>query len=71
MANITDIHIKSEYITLAQFLKIADLIDSGGQAKFFLSNNIVIINGEEDNRRGRKLYAGYQINIKGKDYRIC
>ncbi|RXZ83874.1 S4 domain-containing protein YaaA [Paenibacillaceae bacterium] len=60
MRNIT---IKTEYITLGQFLKLADCIDSGGQAKFFLQENPVVINGESDNRRGRKLYQDDIVNV--------
>ena len=47
-----------EYITLGVLLKVAGVIDTGGQAKFFLSENVVLVNGEEENRRGRKLYHG-------------
>ena len=42
-----------EYITLGVLLKIAGVIDTGGQAKFFLSENVVLVNGEEENRRGQ------------------
>lgn len=58
-----EILLKTEYITLGQMLKIASIIDSGGQAKWFLQENEVWVNGEQDNRRGRKLYAGDQVNI--------
>ncbi|MDN2453227.1 S4 domain-containing protein YaaA [Lactobacillus sp. UCMA15818] len=58
-----EILLKTEYITLGQMLKIAAIIDSGGQAKWFLQENEVWVNGEQDNRRGRKLYAGDQVNI--------
>lgn len=53
--------IESEYINLGQFLKLADIIDSGGQAKAFLNNYIVLVNGEEEDRRGRKLYVGDEV----------
>jgi S4 domain protein YaaA len=62
--------IYTEYITLGQLLKITDTISSGGEAKIFLSNNYAIINGEKDNRRGRKLYKGYRIIINNKEYII-
>lgn len=65
------IEIKDEYITLGQFLKIADIISSGGEAKIFLNSNIILINDEEDNRRGRKLHKGDKVNILGVDYLIC
>lgn len=64
------IEIYTEYITLGQLLKIANIISSGGEAKFFLSENYAIINGVEDNRRGRKLYKGDKVIILGKEYSI-
>ena len=58
------IKIDTEYITLGQFLKAADIISSGGMAKWFLSEYEIIINGEQDQRRGRKLRTGDQIEIE-------
>ena len=57
--------ISTEFITLGQFLKIADIIQSGGMAKWFLSEHDVYINGEADNRRGRKLRNGDILDIPG------
>ncbi len=71
MALIKEIKIESEYITLGQFLKIADIISSGGEAKAFLACNRILINNEEDNRRGRKLYKDDIVEIDGKRYKIC
>ncbi|WP_425335412.1 S4 domain-containing protein YaaA [Salipaludibacillus daqingensis] len=56
--------IKSEFITLGQALKEAAVIDSGGQAKWFLAEVPVWVNGEEENRRGRKLYPGDKIKME-------
>ena len=60
--------LKTDYITLGQLLKIVDIISSGGQAKWFLQENDVLINGELDNRRGRKLYPNdlFEIPEYGK-----
>ena len=58
-----EILIKTPYITLGQLLKITAVIDSGGQAKWFLQENTVLVNGKSDNRRGRKLYADDQVEI--------
>lgn len=66
----TEITIKTEFITLGQFLKLADLIQSGGEAKMFLSQNNVVIDGESDNRRGRKLRGGEIVEILGQKYEI-
>jgi ribosome-associated protein len=59
------IGISTEYITLGQFLKLADCISSGGEAKFFLQEKSVLVNGQPDNRRGRKLIVGDQIEVEG------
>lgn len=60
-----EIAIRDEYITLGQFLKLADCISTGGHAKFFLQENEVRINGVVDNRRGRKLYVGDRVEVEG------
>jgi ribosome-associated protein len=65
-----EVKISSEYITLAQFLKKVNIISSGGEAKIFLSSEQVYVNGQRDERRGRKLYAGDTIQIFGKKYTI-
>ncbi|MDD3126344.1 MAG: S4 domain-containing protein YaaA [Candidatus Izemoplasmatales bacterium] len=57
------IKITSEYITLGQLLKFADVIQSGGETKFFLSKNKIWVNHELEARRGKKLYPGDQIKI--------
>jgi ribosome-associated protein len=59
------IGISTEYITLGQFLKLSDCISTGGQAKPFLQETKIMINGEPDNRRGRKLYAGDRVEVEG------
>ena len=59
-----------EYITLNVLLKITDLIDTGGQAKLFLQNNTVYVNGELENRRGRKLYRDDVIKVNGQAFII-
>ncbi|MCU9613489.1 S4 domain-containing protein YaaA [Caldibacillus lycopersici] len=58
-----EIKIDTEYITLGQFLKMADIISSGGMAKWFLQENDIFINGEIDNRRGRKLKDGDLLRV--------
>lgn len=66
----TEIKIDSEFITLGQFLKFADIIQSGGEAKQFLASHKVVVNREDDNRRGRKLRPNDVIEIEGKNYLI-
>ena len=60
--------ITGEYITLGQFLKEESFISSGGQAKFYLQDNPVTLNGELENRRGKKLYVGDSLLVNGQEY---
>lgn len=57
------ISIKTEYITLGQFLKYAGLIENGAQARQFLLNHHILVNDVPENRRGRKLYQTTTIKV--------
>lgn len=59
------IGISTEYITLGQLLKLADCIATGGEAKAFLLETKVRVNGEPENRRGRKLVPGDTVEVDG------
>ena len=69
-ANTKEIKIVTDYIELQQLLKKIDLISSGGEAKIFLLNDEFKVDGEDENRRGRKLYPGNLILIDGVNYLI-
>lgn len=56
--------IHSGYIKLDQFLKLADCVSTGGMAKALLQEGMVIVNGEKEERRGRKLYPGDRIDVQ-------
>lgn len=56
--------IHSGYIKLDQFLKLADCVSTGGMAKALLQEGIVTVNGEKEERRGRKLYPGDRIDVQ-------
>ncbi len=62
--------IKESYITLSQLLKAVDIIATGGEAKWFLMENDVFLNGERETRRGKKLYPGDIIEVDGKGYEV-
>ncbi|MBO7614285.1 MAG: S4 domain-containing protein YaaA [Bacilli bacterium] len=51
------------YITLGVLLKVTKVISTGGEAKFFLNENEVLVNGEKENRRGRKLYPEDKVEV--------
>ena len=66
-----EVKITTEYIKLGQLLKYVGIIDNGSLAKIYLAENEVIINGEKDDRRGRKLYPGDVIEISNEKYTIA
>lgn len=68
MRIIKEFKVKGEYITLSQFLKEESIISSGGQAKWYLQDNPVILNGASENRRGKKLRAGDNLEVAGEKY---
>lgn len=52
------IKIKDEFIKLGQAMKLSNMVSSGVDAKFVITDGLVKVNGEEELRRGRKLYPG-------------
>ena len=58
------------YITLNVLLKLTNIISTGGEAKYFLANNEVLVNGILENRRGRKLYPGDVVKVSGQEFEI-
>lgn len=52
-------------IRLGQFLKLADLIESGAEAKAFVAEGLVLVNGEIETRRGRQLVVGDLVEVTG------
>lgn len=63
MSDFKKIRIESDYITLGQFLKFANVIDNGGEAKFFIVENSILVNGEDCKMRGKKLRENDKITI--------
>jgi ribosome-associated protein len=58
--------IRDESIRLGQLLKLADLVDDGGEAKQVLLQGLVQVNGEVETRRGRQLVAGDTVTVGGQ-----
>lgn len=61
--NAKTIKITSEYITLGQFLKFTNVISNGGEAKYFIANNKIFLNGEQIFQRGKKIRRHDKISI--------
>lgn len=65
-----EVNIKPPFIKLGQFLKLVDMIDSGGEEKIFLATHEVKVNGELENRRGRKLYENDEVSVLNQQFKI-
>lgn len=64
------IKINTEFIKLDSFLKLTNLCESGGLAKTLIQEGDVMVNGEVETRRGKKLYKGDKISFEGNDFII-
>ncbi len=58
------------YITLQQVLKLANIVESGGQAKYVIQHGEVKVNGVVETRRRKKIYPGDAIEVAGEIYQI-
>ena len=67
---VSDVVIRGEMIRLGQLLKVAGMIDSGAEVKAFLSEQIVLVNGERENRRGRQLHPGDVVLVGPEELRV-
>jgi ribosome-associated protein len=65
-----DVTIQDETIRLGQFLKLADLIDAGSEARPLLMQGLVSVNGETETRRGRQLVRGDVVTLGDSAVRV-
>ena len=59
-----------EFIKLGQALKKAGLVGSGVDAKMIIQDGEVTVNGETEERRGRKLYPGDVVSYDGETFKV-
>jgi len=62
--------IRDASIRLGQFLKLADLVDTGADAKGVLAQGLVSVNGSVETRRGRQLVAGDVVELAGRQVQV-
>lgn len=68
---IKKIKLRGEYLTLTQLLKEEGIVQSGGQVKFYLKESPVQLNGQREQRRGKKLHDGDQVVLtSGESFQI-
>jgi ribosome-associated protein len=65
-----DVPIRDESIRLGQFLKLANLVDTGADAKPVIADGQVRVNGEVETRRGRQLHHGDVVELGGAAVRV-
>ena len=68
---VIDVPIRDAMIRLGQFLKLANLIDTGAEAKPVIAAGEVLVNGEVELRRGRQLHVGDVVTLGGVSSRVA
>ena len=71
MSSPTDVPVRDGTIRLGQFLKLANLVESGGKAKPLVAEGAVTVNGEVETRRGRQLVSGDVVAVGGQSARVA
>ncbi|HET6166474.1 MAG TPA: RNA-binding S4 domain-containing protein [Marmoricola sp.] len=71
MAEQRIVEIRDASIRLGQLLKLADLVDDGGEARAVLVQGLVLVNGEVEVRRGRQLVPGDTVSLGGQTVGIA
>ena len=66
-----DVPIRDESIRLGQFLKLANLIETGSDAKVVTADGLVTVNGEVETRRGRQLVVGDVVTLGPASARVA
>ena len=64
------IHLRDDFIKLGQALKAAGLAESGVEAKLFIQDGQVKVNGKVEIQRGKKLVAGDIVEFDGETIKI-
>ena len=65
-----EIKIDTEFIKLDSLLKYANVVESGGMAKSLVQEGYVLLNGEVENRRGKKIYPGDVVELEGEIIKV-
>ena len=62
--------IRTDFIRLQDFLKLADAVGSGGEAKLLIQDGRIRVGEEIETRRGRKLRPGDIVSYQGKSWKV-
>ena len=61
---------EDEFIKLGQLLKKAGMVSSGVEAKIVIQEGEVLVNGDVETRRGKKIYDGDEVTFDGETVRV-
>lgn len=64
------IKINTEFIKLEQLMKYASMVQTGGEAKMLINQELVLVNGEICTQRGKKIRPGDQVEFDGETYEV-
>ena len=62
-----EFYLKDDFIKLGQLLKAANLVENGADAKFEIQEGKVLVNGEIEYQRGKKIYKDDIVKYNGKE----
>jgi len=68
--SVRDLTIRGDMIRLGQLLKLAGIVDTGGELKALLAESDVLVNGELEDRRGRQLHRGDVVRVLDEELRV-
>lgn len=69
-ATVLHIAVSSDFIKLDSFLKLANMVGSGGEAKILIADGEVLVNDQVELRRGRKLFPGDRVSYGGHQAQV-
>lgn len=64
------IKIDTEFIKLDQLMKFASMVQTGGEAKMLIAQELVLVNGEICTQRGKKIRPGDEVEFDGEIYKV-
>ena len=65
-----ELEIRDEFIKLGQALKLAGIASPGIEAKILIEDGVVLVNGETETRRGKKLRNGDVVSVEGNTFTV-
>jgi ribosome-associated protein len=67
---VQELRISGDSIRLGQLLKLGGVVESGGGGKELVAGGAVLVNGELETRRGRRLRDGDVVEVEGRELRV-